>query len=178
MDLVPMDLRATIEDAAGQVRPLADERGIELSTDGDDGIALRGDPRRLRQVLVNLLANAVKYTPPGGHVRLGVELDREGLRLSVLDTGIGIDLADLERAFDPFERLAGTEVPGAGLGLPIARRIMELHGGGLTATSLPGLGSVFTAHLPPESILEPGASGTPDTTPPSPPPSARLRAIA
>ena len=155
IDLVPMDLELAVQDAVAQVGPLADARGIALSFAGATGISVRGDPKRLRQVLINLLANAVKYTPRGGRVRVAVERDREGLHLGVLDTGIGIDPSDLERAFEPFERLAGTATPGAGLGLPIARRIMELHGGRLTATSVPGLGSVFTAHLPVDAVLAP-----------------------
>ena len=179
IDLVPTNLGSVLDDAAGQVEPLAHERGIELSVASGNGILLRSDPLRLRQVLVNLLANAVKYTHRGGLVRLNVERDHDGLRLIVLDTGIGIDPSDLERAFAPFERLAATGSPGAGLGLPIARRIMELHGGSLTATSLPGLGSVFTAHLPVHAILEHQAAGpSTDATPPVRQPTAPGRAIA
>ena len=153
MDLVPMDLGPAIADAIGHVVPLADERGIDLSYTGGDGVRVRADPKRLRQVLVNLLGNAIKYTPSGGKVRLTAESRWHGLRLSVLDTGIGIDPEDLERAFEPFERVSQLGTTGAGLGLPIARRIMELHGGTLTATSMPGLGSVFTAWVPAEAIL-------------------------
>jgi signal transduction histidine kinase len=153
MDLVPMDLGPAIADAIGQVGPLADERGIDLSCSGGEGLRVRVDPKRLRQVLVNLLGNAIKYTPRGGKVRLTATSRWDGLRLSVLDTGIGIDPEDLERAFEPFERVSQLGTTGAGLGLPIARRIMELHGGTLTATSMPGLGSVFTAWVPADAIL-------------------------
>jgi signal transduction histidine kinase len=148
LEVVSLDLGVLLADVEHQVRPLAAEREIRLTMARGTGLRILADPLRLRQVLLNLLANAIKYTPPGGNVRLQLHVRAGILRLSVHDTGIGIAAADLDRAFEPFERLAGSDVPGAGLGLPIARRIMELHGGSLEATSLPGAGSVFTACLP------------------------------
>jgi signal transduction histidine kinase len=142
------DLASLLDDVRRQTEPLAEERGIRLVIADGVAIRVRADPLRLRQVILNLLVNAIKYTPRGGRVRLTVEERVGGLRISVRDTGAGIAPGDLERAFEPFERLGQHETPGAGLGLPLARRIVELHGGTLTATSTPGIGSVFTVRLP------------------------------
>ncbi len=142
------ELAPLLDDVRRQTEPLAEERDIRLAIAGGAAIRVRADPLRLRQVILNLLVNAIKYTPRGGHVRLTVEERAGGLRISVRDTGAGIAPGDLERAFEPFERLEQHETPGAGLGLPLARRIVELHGGTLTARSTRGIGSVFTVHLP------------------------------
>ncbi|MBS3995781.1 MAG: response regulator, partial [Hydrogenophaga sp.] len=110
-------------------------------------------PLRLAQVLSNLLINAAKYTPRGGHVGLRVQAEPEGLRLEVVDDGIGIDEERLPHVFEMFSRLSGQQGTGTeggmGIGLALARGLMELHGGTLEASSPgPGLGSTFTAWLP------------------------------
>jgi PAS domain S-box-containing protein len=148
MEPVDLDLSTLLEDVRRSMEPLADDRGIHLAIADATGIRIHADAVRLRQVLLNLLGNAIKYTPSGGRVRLEVGTDRDGVRIRVHDTGCGIAPADLDRAFVPFERLVTDGTPGAGLGLPIARTIMDLHGGSLHATSAPGIGSVFTAYLP------------------------------
>jgi signal transduction histidine kinase len=114
---------------------------------------VQADPRRLRQMLANLLQNAVKFTPEGGEIVLRVEGDAEAglLRLNVLDTGIGIAAEELETIFQPFRQLDGglnRSYGGAGLGLPLVQRLAALHGGRVTVTSTMGQGSCFTLCLP------------------------------
>jgi PAS domain S-box-containing protein len=116
-------------------------------------VTLRCDERRMKQVLVNLLGNAVKFTPEGGNVGLEVALDRmEGaIHFTVWDTGIGIHKADMGRLFAPFVQIDGSmtrQYGGTGLGLALSRRMVELHGGRLVAGSSPGKGSRFTVVLP------------------------------
>jgi len=115
-------------------------------------IVLLIDEVRLTQVIVNLLTNACKFTPAGGKIRVHAGVDRERMRatIAVTDSGIGISPAMLQRIFDPFEQGYGAEREGGlGIGLTLARRIVELHGGSLTAASSgEGKGSVFTVTLP------------------------------
>jgi PAS domain S-box-containing protein len=117
------------------------------------------DERRMRQVLINLLSNAVKFTPSGGHVSLSVNLwdqgadvtDMVGVSLAVTDTGIGIDSADHQRVFEQFVQLDSSlnrKFEGTGLGLALARQIVELHGGHIGLKSEVGKGSCFTIYLP------------------------------
>ncbi len=134
--------------------PVADARGIRLSSQVNPGAPpVLGDAQRLRQVLVNLVSNALRHTPAGGQVtiRAGPAPDG-GLCLQVVDTGTGIDPADLLHIFDRFyradrsrSRLRG----GTGLGLAICKSLVELHGGRIAAESEPGSGSRFTVWLPP-----------------------------
>ena len=107
---------------------------------------IEGDPARLRQVLDNLISNAVRHGPPSGVVLVRAESD-ETLRISVSDTGDGIPLEQQERIFDAGVRL-DPRSPGMGLGLTLARAIAEGHGGSLTVTSAPGEGATFTLALP------------------------------
>jgi two-component system cell cycle sensor histidine kinase PleC len=116
------------------------------------------DGAKLRQALLNLLTNAIKYTPEGGRVSVTVQMAGGGLDFAVADTGVGIAPEDLERCLEPFVRLANpltSGVEGAGLGLPLARRLVELHGGSLRIASELGRGTTVTLHLPPERCLLP-----------------------
>jgi len=125
-----------------------------------------GDAARLRQMALNLVSNAVKYTPAEGRVRVTLTGQDGWARLEVADTGIGIAPADLPHVFDRFfradEARARTE-GGTGLGLAIARWTVEAHGGRLTVASQPGKGSVFTVLLP-LALLDEPADGAPGTT--------------
>ena len=144
--VVDTKLAPLLAEVAHQAQPLAEEHGIHLSVGDARGIAVAADPLRLRQVLLNLAWNAIKYTPPGGRVRITATRRGDAVRIRVRDTGAGMTPAEVELAFEPFERL-GRSGPGAGLGLTIARRITEQHGGSLTATSVPGRGSTFTVEI-------------------------------
>jgi len=146
-----VELEPLVMEALDVGTQLAHARGVSIISTGLTPVAVVGDASALRRALLNLLDNAVKYTPPGGKIE--VSLVREGGRadLAVRDTGVGIVPADAERVFQPFVRLeaAREEVPdGAGLGLSIARSIVAAHGGELTLESTPGAGSTFTIRLP------------------------------
>jgi signal transduction histidine kinase len=125
------------------------------------------DPARLRQVILNYLSNAIKFTPPGG--RIGVTLARadDWLRVSVSDTGPGIEAADQARVFDEFFQVAGTNRLGTGLGLAVTRSIVEAQGGEVGVRSAPGTGSTFSASLPVAAaeVSAPTADVQPATTP-------------
>jgi two-component system, cell cycle sensor histidine kinase PleC len=111
------------------------------------------DRAKLRQALLNLLTNAIKYTQEGGRITVAVQIARGGgLDIAVADTGVGIAAEDLGRCLEPFVRLGNpltAGVEGAGLGLPLAKRLVELHGGSLRIASEPGRGTTVTIHLPP-----------------------------
>ncbi len=150
-----LDLRSTLfglEQLLAEIRPemarRAAERGITLELPEPPGVRVFADPVRLRQILNNLIGNALKFTEPGGRIRVEATSTRTATRITVSDTGIGIAAVDLERAFLPFEQVSGTATSGAGLGLAISRSLAELHGGELAATSTPGAGSTFTLELP------------------------------
>ena len=189
----PVSLGAAMARAVESTRALFDERGHTLLVaPPSPDITLTADPTRLDQVLTNLLVNAAKYTPPGGHVEL--ECSRAGgdAVLRLRDDGAGIPREMLGRIFAPFAQLGASPDRtdrGLGIGLTLARSLVELHGGKLTAHSEgPGKGSEFTVRLPLEAPVEEGALEvdgvspelegsalpflTPEAAPPSLPPSA------
>ncbi len=141
---------AVVGEAVEMMRPIADERSVRLTCDLPSiDIAVESNGQRLKQVLLNLVANAVKYSSPSTEVTVAVRRagDMRAL-IEVSDTGPGIPADRLERAFVPFERLgAQREVEGTGLGLPLSRNLVQAMGGELTAASGPG-GSTFTVDLP------------------------------
>lgn len=130
--------------------PLARDAGIELEVRFDDAVPpILADPARLVQVLSNLVSNALHATPRGGRVEVVVEPDSAAaVRVRVSDTGAGISEEELRRVFDRFYQGAGARRTGIGLGLTIARGIVEAHGGQIWAESLPGRGSTFSFTLP------------------------------
>ncbi len=147
----PVELDVLLLEAARQARAPAAARGVTVALGHEDQAAAWGDADLLKQLLLNLVDNAVAYTPPGGRVELSLDVDGERARLSVRDTGPGIPAADLERIFERFYRLDEARTRrsgGAGLGLAIARWIAEAHGGHIAVESAVGQGSVFTLVLP------------------------------
>ncbi|NUZ06283.1 response regulator [Schlegelella sp. ID0723] len=165
LDIAPLPMGEFLDDVVRMVAPQAAAKGLafELRTLGRVPRYVRADGRRLRQILINLLGNAVRFTDRGSVTLL---LDHSGqvARFSVIDTGIGIDAQDLERIFLPFERgSAGrrTGEPGTGLGLTITHLLTQLMGGELTVSSTPGAGSTFSARLYLSETTEPGATRTP-----------------
>jgi len=152
LELNPIDVSGTIAKACMLLQEGAVQKNIAIVNESIGAALPRvmADQGRLEQVVVNLLENAIKYTPDGGTVRLFTE-DSEGfVRVSVADTGIGIPFKDLPRIFERFYRVdeARTrEQGGTGLGLAIVKHIVQLHGGNVTVTSLPGQGSVFSFTL-------------------------------
>ncbi|MDG0791163.1 ATP-binding protein [Cohnella ginsengisoli] len=132
---------------AALVAPLARDKGLRVSVDvADDAPLVFADENRVQQVLFNLIGNAIKYTD-AGVIRVTAKPVGRELHVSVADTGIGIDPRELPRLFEPFEQ-GESSLRGAGLGLPLARKLVELHGGSLSCVSEPGKGSVFTFTLP------------------------------
>ncbi|MDB5367070.1 MAG: ATP-binding region, ATPase-like, partial [Rhodospirillales bacterium] len=134
------------------IRPQADERGVTLQAEIEAGLAPTCDPTRLRQMLLNLLTNAIKFTPPGGNVMVRARHDPvTGFVLQVSDTGIGMAPAEIRVALEPFGQVENTlsrQHEGVGLGLPIAKRLAELHGGSLAVNSGTGSGTTITITLP------------------------------
>ncbi|HYH84398.1 MAG TPA: ATP-binding protein [Pyrinomonadaceae bacterium] len=162
LDAEPTDLRDVVEAAADTVRPAANAKSINLDLGFDAGVGpVMGEPRRLQQVVWNLLLNAVKFTPIGGEVRVRVERGTDGhARLSVTDTGKGIAPEFLPHVFDRFrqgDQSTTREHGGLGLGLAIVRHLVELHGGTVSASSDgAGRGSTFTVELPELRIADYG----------------------
>lgn len=143
----PLPLAPLAAVVAAIVAPLASEKGLRIIVDIPEGIPLAdADENRVQQVLFNLVGNAIKYTD-AGDIRITAEAAGMMLRVSVSDTGVGIAPQELSRLFEPFEQGVDS-LHGAGLGLPIARKLIELHGGTLNCVSEPGSGSVFTFTLP------------------------------
>jgi signal transduction histidine kinase len=114
-------------------------------------VTVEGDLSTLRRALLNLVENAIKYTPAGGKVELSVERDGHQAVVAVRDTGVGMDPADVDTIFEPFVRLdpaRARDTGGAGLGLSIVRSIVSTHAGTLSVESVTGAGSTFTIRLP------------------------------
>ena len=152
----PIDSASALAQVVGEIRPLAGQKGIALTLEVPARpIEVRADPQRFHEMALNLLSNAVKFTPSGGTVRVQSTDetaddtgDRPMLTIEVIDSGIGIASENHERIFEKFQRLSGPEVAGTGLGLAISRQLASLHGGSLTVSSTPGLGSRFILRLP------------------------------
>ncbi len=134
--------------AADQVRPLADNNGLTLVVGSAPEVMVRADPRQVVQVLLNLLANAVRHTPAGGTVTLAARAAGGEVAISVADTGVGIARDELGRIFQEFFQ-AGNHAPGGiGLGLAISRRLVQMMGGSISVESELGHGSTFSVRLP------------------------------
>jgi signal transduction histidine kinase/DNA-binding response OmpR family regulator len=164
VDLKPVafDLDALGRQTLETMRPLADRKSIALMIDSRAEQSFVADPARIRQVAFNLLSNAIKFTGPGGAVTFAIETDDDGARLSVTDTGSGIEAEDLDRIFEAFQqggRTGRAQVEGTGLGLALTRKLVEAHGGQIDVHSEVGVGSTFTVHLP--RRVDPGLEVSP-----------------
>jgi two-component system sensor histidine kinase CiaH len=146
-----VDLTEVVEAAAASFRPLAAEHGLELTHATPDQLMVTGDRDQLRQVLVILLDNAVRYTSAGGRIHVQARPEGRDALLTVHDTGLGIAEQSLERVFERFYRgdeARNRQSGGAGLGLAIARELVTRHAGRISVTSTQGAGSTFTVRLP------------------------------
>ncbi len=155
--MVPVALAELVSDAVALTRPIAEraEVAVRVSIEPRSSVAVLADRQRLLQVLLNLLSNAVKYNRPGGHIDVSCEaIDRGRLRLAVADTGRGIRPGDLERVFEPFDRLGAEQsgVEGTGVGLALSKQLVERMGGTLGFDSVPEVGSTFFIDLPAASV--------------------------
>lgn len=146
-----LDLADVLRGAADVIRPLAAERGIELLVDGLTETSVHGDADLLEQLAVNLLENAVKFSEPGGTIRLGLSRERHSCRLFIEDDGPGIPADKLDRVFEQFYQVDGSNTRrhgGAGLGLAICRSIVRWHDGRIWVESEEGRGARFIVSLP------------------------------
>ena len=155
----PVDLRQVIEEAVSIIRPQAAERDITVNVDLPEDIpTVIGDAARLKQVLLNLASNAVKYNKDGGQVDISLTVDKDRVTIAVKDTGRGIAPEDLPHVFEKFYRVVDSEqeAVGTGLGLSIAKQIVESHGGEIWVKSEVGVGSTFAFTLPVAQKTKPG----------------------
>ena len=145
------DLAHIVREAVSAAAPAAAVEGVTIESEVPEELLLTMDRDRMRQVADNLVSNALKYTPRGGRVSVRLRPDGERVELAVRDTGIGIDAPDRDRLFTRFfraQQAAERNIQGVGLGLSIARSIVESHGGRIEVDSQPGEGSVFRVRIP------------------------------
>ncbi|WP_417501098.1 response regulator [Marinobacter sp.] len=171
LEKIPFDLRETLNDLVHMLGGRAREKGLALELRIEEELpwALRGDPVRIRQVLINLVSNAIKFTD-SGHVLISIEVlgrrdDKVRLRLAVEDTGVGINPEDVPLVYEPYVQLGQRfqrQLPGAGLGLTICRQLVTLMNGSLDVESRPGEGSTFWVELTLPTAPESTARVRPD----------------
>ena len=161
-----VDLRELLTECLNLLQPLAGARPVLLLPLRSDAAAshVRADPLRLKQVLLNLLGNAIKYNHPGGEVEVFWAPQGPHVQINVRDSGPGLELADQARVFEPFERLAAGrgDVEGAGMGLALSRRLVQAMGGEIGVDSQPAQGSTFWLRLPSTIAPEPLAASRVD----------------
>jgi two-component system phosphate regulon sensor histidine kinase PhoR len=165
--LEPVDLEDLIASVVDIIRPKAAAGGVQLETQTDAGLPpLQADRDRLAQILINVVDNAVKYTPLGGRVRVSAARDDDRVEIAVADTGVGIPAADLPRITERFYRVdkaRSRELGGTGLGLAIVKHLVAAHGGELHITSEPDIGTTVRVTLPlaVAPVVLPDAASTP-----------------
>ncbi|WP_238357962.1 sensor histidine kinase [Cohnella zeiphila] len=161
LDFKPLDLTAKLEQIVDDVKMEAEENGLEIQLSSGTGpVTVIADARRIAQVFINLLTNAIRYTPPGGRISVVVEdkvaeRDQTYACVSIIDTGVGIPEEELPRLFDRFyrvEKARSRHTGGTGLGLTIAHQLMKAHGGFIRVASRLDQGSAFTVYLPVQSL--------------------------
>jgi signal transduction histidine kinase len=162
LELAAVALGELLETGLTMLRDRATRRGIELHLQLDPRIGpVQADERKVKQIVFNLLSNAVKFTPDGGRVDLVLQAGAANtVQISVHDNGPGIALEDQERIFEEFEQAGHGVLPtheGTGLGLAVAKRLIELHGGSIWVESQPGAGSTFSFTLPMHQASQDGA---------------------
>ena len=152
LETAPFDLPLAIDNARTFVRERAAKHGIAVDVDVDERLGeYVGDERKIKQILLNLLSNAVKFTPEGGRIGINARQVDGSVEISVSDTGIGIAAEDQPKIFEEFRQVGSDyshKVEGTGLGLTLAKKFVELHGGRIWVESEPGMGSTFTFVLP------------------------------
>ena len=153
-----VDLLFLVEASIKMLREQAEEQGITLSrVFPNDCPKLHADPRHIKQIILNLVSNAVKFTPPKGKISLEVAVDDEQAVLLVIkDNGIGIDEKNIAKVLEPFGQVGDVYSrahEGTGLGLPLAKSLVEIHGGSLVLASKLGEGTTVTVRFPPERTI-------------------------
>ena len=160
IDAVECDLAPIVSETVQVVRGQLEQQGIDfnLVIDPDTG-PIYADQRAVRQILLNLLSNAIKFTPEGGRITLSTETKAGNVKISVVDTGIGIAKEDLQAVLQPFNQGSNPHSdvqPGTGLGLPIVKSLVELHGGHIDIASEPGQGTTVTIEMPNRAVSDAG----------------------
>ena len=158
LDTSDVNLDEILEAVATACRTLANEAGVSLVLDiGPSAIVVKGDAMKLRQVFANLIGNAIKFTSAGGRVVVKCESERDGaVAVTVSDNGVGMDASEIAVALAPFGQVDGARTrwrEGTGLGLPIAKALIELHGGSLTVDSEKAVGTNVIIKLPPPEFV-------------------------
>jgi signal transduction histidine kinase len=151
LEVTDFHLPTAIDNALTLVRERADRQGIRLSGTVEKSVGtICADERKIKQVLLNLLSNALKFTPEGGRIDVGATVHEGLVEVSVADTGVGIAPDEQEKVFEEFQQVgtAAKKAEGTGLGLTLCRKFVELHGGQIWAMSQPGHGSTFMFTLP------------------------------
>jgi len=149
-----LDVGECVDSCVCLVDPETKKAGVCLSVAIETGLPkLCGDSKRIRQILINLMSNSIRFTPQGGEVRVSAFRRDDGLALSVADTGVGMAANDIPKALERFGQLDTRKHQGAGLGLPLAQHLVELHGGTLKIASEPGVGTTVTVHFPARRIV-------------------------
>jgi signal transduction histidine kinase len=152
LEVSEFDLPMAIENAMTLIKERAARHGINLEVSVDEKLdCFHGDERKFKQILVNLLTNAVKFTPEGGRISVAAGKNNDVVEVSVADTGVGIAPGDQERIFEEFRQAKGdvtNKAEGTGLGLTLTRKIIELHGGKIWVESELGKGATFSFTLP------------------------------
>lgn len=152
----PVDIRLLLRELKAEMLPMASEKNVDLVLVDTGDLVVSGESLRLKQAFGNLIGNAVKYSPSGQAVVVRAFRVNRQVVISVVDWGPGVPKDELPQLAEPFFRASTTErIPGTGLGLPIAKQMIELHGGRLAVESEPGSGSTFTVYLP-LRLAEPG----------------------
>jgi signal transduction histidine kinase len=151
----PIDILALLKEVIETSRPLLDKKGQRIEVNAPPNLTVSGDPDRLREAIDNLVSNAIKYSPMGGRIGIAADVQGDDALIRVSDNGPGLSPEDMSRLFGRFQRLSAKPTAGessTGLGLSIVKRIVELHGGQITAQSPgPGSGTTFTIALPLEA---------------------------
>lgn len=150
-DPEPVDLDRLIDETVAIYQHVADQQGITLTATVQTPLTITADPIRIKQVISNLVKNALANTPAGGTVRVEAEATAGGVRVDIADTGIGLSVQDRERVFDRFWRADASRsrtTGGTGVGLAICQVLVDAHGGNITVSSEPGRGSTFSIDLP------------------------------
>jgi len=159
------DLDETAQSCMRFVRQQAERAGVALKLAIAPSVTtIFADKRAIKQVLVNLLSNGVKFTPRGGEVRVTASLDSKGVEIAVTDSGVGISVKDLARLGRPFEQVEGEHVrakEGTGLGLALVKALASMHGGEATIESSLGVGTTVHVRLPYAAVDEKGARVAP-----------------
>jgi PAS domain S-box-containing protein len=163
LHVLAVDLSQVVDDVRATVEPLARQRGVTLDVDLETGLQLIADPAKLKQMLLNLVSNAIKFNSSEGRVRIHARRSDSWVEIAVSDTGIGIAEEDLDGLFAEFHQLDagyGRQQEGTGLGLALTKRFAELHGGFVTVESAIGSGSTFTLRLPLDATHQTAQTGS------------------